>query len=110
MERCDGYDKVMQRLGVGFISRMLSSLMKPILIIRNVGNSYYGIRREGKVKSIESFFKLGEKFKEVTPDYREVMSIIFMENGIMRHEQLGPGKPVHIKRMIVGEGALHVVG
>ena len=103
LEIGEGHEEVMKRLGVNYMARKMSHLMKPTLYIRDVGNSYYGIRREGCIKSIESFFKLGERFNEVTPDYREVISIIFIKNGIMKHEQLGPGAPVHIERVIIGD-------
>ncbi|MTV28711.1 lipocalin/fatty-acid binding family protein, partial [Nitriliruptoraceae bacterium ZYF776] len=102
MEKSEGFDKIMERLGVDFVTRKMGNLMKPSLIISDLGDGKYNMRSESKFKTTEFTFKLGEKFKEVTPDSREVMSLITVENGVLKQEQVGKGKTTYIDRVIEG--------
>lgn len=102
MEKSEGFDKIMERLGVDFVTRKMGNLMKPSLIVSDLGDGKYKMRSESKFKTTEFTFKLGEKFKETTPDSREVMSLITLENGVLKQEQVGKDKTTYIDRVIEG--------
>nr|AAK51437.1 fatty acid binding protein [Echinococcus granulosus] len=102
MEKSEGFDKIMERLGVDFVTRKMGNLVKPNLIVTDLGGGKYKMRSESTFKTTECSFKLGEKFKEVTPDSREVTSLITVENGVMKHEQDDKTKVTYIERVVEG--------
>uniref|UniRef100_A0A0R3TWQ4 FABP domain-containing protein n=1 Tax=Rodentolepis nana TaxID=102285 RepID=A0A0R3TWQ4_RODNA len=102
MEKSEGFDDVMKCLGVGFINRKLGNTMKPNFVVESLGDGRYRMKSESTVKTTEFICRLGEEFTEITPDGREVRSIITIENGVMKHVQKGDGKVTYIDREIEG--------
>ncbi|CDS38171.1 Fatty acid-binding -like protein 2 [Echinococcus granulosus] len=102
MEKSEGFDKIMERLGVDYFTRKMGNMMKPNLIISDLGDGRYNMRSESKFKTSEFSFKLGEQFKEVTPDSREVMSMLTVEDGVLKQEQVGKDKTTYIDRVVDG--------
>ena len=103
MESSEGFDKIMERLGVNFITRKAGNLMRPTLVVQDLGNGCYCMRSESTVKTTECTFRVGEKFKETTPDGRVVTSLITLENGVMKQDQVDDKKTTHIERVIDGD-------
>ncbi|KAH9279384.1 Fatty acid-binding -like protein 1 [Echinococcus granulosus] len=102
MEKSEGLEDVMERLKVDMQLRKMATSLKPDLIISDLGDGKYSMRLDSPSIKSECSFKLGEKFKEMTPDKREVSSLITLENGVMKQEQVGEDITVHIERVVEG--------
>ncbi|VDM35194.1 unnamed protein product [Hydatigera taeniaeformis] len=101
-ESSEDFDKIMERLKVNPELRKMGNTIKPNFIISDMGGGKYNMRLESSVKIIDTTFKLGEKFKEVTPDSREVTSLITLDHNVLKQEQVGPDRTVYIDREVDG--------
>nr|ABO93626.3 fatty acid binding protein a [Mesocestoides vogae] len=101
LEKSKHFDEVMQKLGVGFLTRQAGKLAKPTLIVSCLGDGKYKMRSESTFKNTEFEFKLGEEFKEETPDGRTVQSTITLDGDTLKQVQVGE-KTTYIDRVIEG--------
>ncbi|KAL7053849.1 hypothetical protein AAHC03_026773 [Spirometra sp. Aus1] len=100
LQTSEGFDEVMARLGVGFITRKAGNAMKPTLTISKNGDKYT-MKSSSTFKTSEFTFHLGEPFEEVTPDGRTVESTITMDGDVMKQVQVGD-KTTYITRTLDG--------
>ncbi|VDM00488.1 unnamed protein product [Schistocephalus solidus] len=101
LQTSEGFDEVMARLGVGFITRKAGNAMKPTLTISKTGDKYT-MKTTSTFKTCEFTFTLGEPFQEVTPDGRTVESTITMDGNVMNQVQVGD-KTTYITRTLDGD-------
>lgn len=102
METSENFDKVMECLGVGYLTRKAGNVMKPNFIVKDLGDGRYQLKSESTFKTTESTFRIGEEFPETTPDGREVKSTITIEGGVMKQVQKGDKKDTFIDRVVEG--------
>lgn len=99
LETSEGFDEIMQRLGVGFLLRKAGNAMKPTVTISKTGDDTYSMKTASTFKTTEFTFKLGEPFEETTPDGRVVKSTINMDESVMNQIQVSD-KTTYITRVI----------
>ncbi|CAF0852663.1 unnamed protein product [Adineta steineri] len=76
----ENLDEFMKELGVGWAMRMAAKGAKPRLIISE-NNGKWNIKSESTFKTVSYDFTPGIEFNEVTPDGREVTTIINFEGN-----------------------------
>nr|ADZ72849.1 fatty acids and retinol binding protein isoform 2 [Taenia solium] len=99
MTSSEGFDRVMARLGVDFLTRKAGNAAKPVIKLSEVedgGDSKtYCLKTISGFRSSEVRFRLQEPFLETTLDGRKVKTVISLEkdeaNGrwILRQCQVG---------------------
>ncbi|VDO02701.1 unnamed protein product [Rodentolepis nana] len=109
IEKSEGFDAIMERLGVNLLKRKAGNAMKPKWIVTDLGDGRYQMKSESVVKTTEFTFRVGEEFQETTPDGREVKSLITFDGPTMRQVQIGDGKTTQIDRSISGDKLTTVV-
>ncbi|VUZ52025.1 unnamed protein product [Hymenolepis diminuta] len=109
IEKSEGFDDIMERLGVNFITRKAGNKMKPNWIVKDLGDGRYLMRSESIIKTTEFTFRIGEEFQEKTPDGREVMSTITFDGSVMKQVQVGEKKTTYIERSISGNTLTTIV-
>ncbi len=102
METSEGFNEIMQRLGVGFISRKAGNSMKPTVTVTKLDDEKYRMKSASTFKTTEFTFTLGEEFEETTPDGRKVKSTITMDGNVMKQVQVAD-KTTYIDRSIEGD-------
>nr|CDS27711.1 fatty acid binding protein FABP2 [Hymenolepis microstoma] len=109
IEKSEGFDEIMERLGVNLIKRKAGNKMKPNWIVNDLGDGRYQMKSESIIKTTEFTFRIGEEFQETTPDGREVKSLITFDGPVMKQVQVGNGKTTHIERSISGDKLITTV-
>ncbi|XP_063155492.1 fatty acid-binding protein, adipocyte-like [Candoia aspera] len=94
------FDDYMKELGVGFATRKIAGIAKPIVVISCNGDAIT-IKTESSFKNSEISFKFGEQFDETTADDRKVKSVVTLDDGSLNQVQKWDGKETIIKRKIV---------
>nr|XP_032836004.1 fatty acid-binding protein, brain-like [Petromyzon marinus] len=72
------FDSYMKAIGISFAVRKIGNMTKPIQEIISDGENVT-IKNMSSFKNTEVVCKLGEEFKEMTADGREVQSVISMQ-------------------------------
>ncbi|VDN45609.1 unnamed protein product [Dibothriocephalus latus] len=98
LDHSDGFDEIMGRLGVNFVTRKAGNTMKPTMTITKEGD-HYKMVSSSTFKTTGFEFKLGEPFTETTPDGRKVTSTITMVGNMMKQIQVGD-KTTEIERRV----------
>ncbi|VDN14625.1 unnamed protein product [Dibothriocephalus latus] len=101
LDHSDGFDEIMGRLGVNFVTRKAGNTMKPTMTITKEGD-HYKMVSSSTFKTTGFEFKLGEPFTETTPDGRKVTSTITMVGDMMKQIQVGD-KTTEIERRVDGD-------
>jgi len=76
----ENFDKYLERLGVGFMTRKIANTAKPDVEFIIQGDQWT-FKTISSVKNIELKFKLNEEFEETTGDGRQLKTTITLENG-----------------------------
>ncbi|XP_021080937.1 fatty acid-binding protein, adipocyte [Mesocricetus auratus] len=98
----ENFDDYMKEVGVGFATRKVAGMAKPIMII-SMNGDVITIRTESTFKNTEMSFKLDQEFDEITADDRKVKSIITLDGGALVQVQKWDGKSSTIKRKREGD-------
>jgi len=92
MTSWENYEDFLQKLGVSLLLRKLATLGTPIVEVTE-NNGEWNIRRTTtifyrlvKLRAVDFKFRIGERFDEVTPDKREVSSIVTVDGNKFIHK------------------------
>jgi fatty acid-binding protein 3 len=92
MTSWENYAEFLQKLGVSLLLRKLATLGTPIVEVSE-SNGEWNIRRTTtifyrlvKLRAVDFKFRIGERFDEVTPDKREVSSIVTVDGNKFIHK------------------------
>ncbi|VDD76053.1 unnamed protein product [Mesocestoides corti] len=116
MVSSEGFDQVMIRLGVDYLTRKTGNAIKPVIKIERHPDlpDTFTLQTINTFRSTLVQFKLGEPFLETTVDGRKVKTVITLEKSehggswILRQCQVGD-KVADIERRLVGSNEMHVV-
>ncbi len=99
----ENFEPLMQALGVNAITRKAGNATKPTVTFSAVAGEEgtYCMKTASTFKNSEFQFKLGVEFDEKTLDGRNVKSTITIENGQMKHVNVGT-KVTNITRSVEG--------
>ena len=88
----EGYENVLKALNVGFMLRQAALASTPIMTISEAGGRW-SIITKTSMKSLETNFRLGEEFEEVTTDGRKCKTTVIMEGNkmITNQKAINPG-------------------
>ncbi|KAM3179852.1 hypothetical protein ACTXT7_017467 [Hymenolepis weldensis] len=100
LEKSCGFSEVLRHLGVKEDLLKGADDAKTTIEISDLHDGQYKFHCENQAKDSEGVFSLGKPFTESTPDGRTVTSTITVDNGVMKHEQVGEGKTMSILRTI----------
>ncbi|CDS38180.1 Fatty acid-binding -like protein 2 [Echinococcus granulosus] len=99
MTSSEGFDRVMTRLGVDFLTRKAGNAAKPVIKLSEVKEGAepktYCLKTINAFRSTEVQFRLQEPFLETTPDGRKVKTVISLEKDeadgkwVLRQCQVG---------------------
>ncbi|VDM30607.1 unnamed protein product [Hydatigera taeniaeformis] len=99
MTSSEGFDRVMARLGVDFLTRKAGNAAKPMIKLTEVNDGAepktYCLKNINTFRSTEVQFRLQEPFLETTPDGRKVKTVISLEKDdadgkwVLRQCQVG---------------------
>ncbi len=120
MVTSEGFDRVMTRLGVDYITRKAGNAIKPVINIAQMENSSdtYTLKTVNTFRTTEVIFKLEQPFLETTVDGRRVKTVITLERGtedgsvgpmILKQCQVGD-KVTDIERRLIVEDLMLTVG
>uniref|UniRef100_A0A0X3PUC2 Fatty acid-binding protein homolog 1 n=1 Tax=Schistocephalus solidus TaxID=70667 RepID=A0A0X3PUC2_SCHSO len=101
LDHSEGFDEVMSRLGVNFVTRKAGNTLKPTVTVTKEGD-HYKMVTASTFKTCQFEFKLGEPFEETTLDGRKVTSTVTLEGDVMKQVQVGD-KTTEIERRIDGD-------
>ncbi|XP_046875806.1 fatty acid-binding protein, heart [Hypomesus transpacificus] len=101
LKETKNFDEYMKALGVGFATRQVGGMTKPITIIAVEGD-VVTLKTQSTFKNTEISFKMGEEFDETTADDRKVKSLITLDGGKMVHVQKWDGKETTLVREVSG--------
>ncbi|KAM4704859.1 myelin P2 protein-like [Rhinophrynus dorsalis] len=96
----DDFNKYMEAVGVGAITRTAACALKPDLIISRNADDVWTVRTESTFKNSEFSFKCGEEFDECTADGRKTKTTVTLENGVLKQKQKWNGKESVITREV----------
>ncbi|VDO12653.1 unnamed protein product [Rodentolepis nana] len=100
LEKSQGFAELLKHLGVKQeLLEIADSTINTIEILE-LPQGQYKFHCENKVQNSDDVFYLGKEFQEKTPDGRTPTSTITVDNGVMKHEQVGGGQTVLILRTI----------
>jgi len=92
MTSWENYEEFLQKLGVSLLLRKLATLGTPIVEVSEFEGEW-NIRRTTtifyrlvKLRAVDFRFRIGETFDEVTPDKREVSSIVTVDGNKFIHK------------------------
>lgn len=92
MTSWENYEDFLQKLGVSLLLRKLATLGTPIVEVSEKDGEW-NIRRTTtifyrliKLRAVDFRFRIGERFDEITPDKREVSSVVTVEGNKFIHE------------------------
>merc|ERR1712168_1645918 len=93
MTSWENYADFLEKLGVPLLLRKLATMGTPIVeVTYNEETETWNISRTStifytliKLRSVDFKFKLNEEFDEVTPDKRDVRSIVTVEGDSFKH-------------------------
>jgi hypothetical protein len=92
MTSWENYEDFLQKLGVSLLLRKLATLGTPIVEVTE-NNGEWNIRRTTtifyrlvKLRAVDFKFRIGERFDEVTPDKRDVSSIVTVDGNKFIHK------------------------
>ena len=118
MTSSDGFDAVMERLGVDFITRKTGNLIKPVIKLTEVQDAdmpgTYNLKTINTLRTTEVQFRLQEPFLETTVDGRKVKSVITLERAdvegdyILKQCQVGD-KVAEIERRLESPDIMQTV-
>ncbi len=99
----ENFEPLMQALGVNAITRKAGNATKPTVTFSAVAGEEgtYSMKTTSTFKNSEFNFKLGVEFDEKTLDGRRVKSTITIEDGHMKHINVGD-KITEITRTVDG--------
>ncbi|VDM00489.1 unnamed protein product [Schistocephalus solidus] len=106
LDRSDGFDAIMQRLGVNAFTRKAGNTMTPKLIISTWGEGYCA-ECVSEFKKTGLDFKLSEPYVEMMPGGRRVKSASALGGNVMNQVQFGE-KTAPVDRFI-NDGMLKMV-
>lgn len=93
MTSWENYEEFLRKLGVNFLLRKLATMGIPIVEVTESEDGEWNIRRtttvffkKVKLRAVDFKFRIGEEFDEVTPDRREVRSIVTVDGNSFIHE------------------------
>ena len=118
MTSSEGFDAVMTRLGVDFLTRKAGNLVKPVVKITEVQDDAppgtYRIKTINTFRTTEVQFQLQEPFLETTAEGRKVKTVISLEKGdtdgdwILKQCQVGD-KVTEIERRLENPDVMQTV-
>jgi len=76
----DNFDKYLEKLGVGFMTRKIANSAKPDVEFIINGDTWT-FKTISSVRNLEVTFQLNKEFEETTGDGRKVMTTFTLENG-----------------------------
>jgi len=92
MTSWENYEDFLEKLGVKLLLRKLATLGTPIVEVTEE-NGEWNIRRTTtifyrlvKLRAVDFKFRIGERFDEVTPDKREVSSVVTVDGNKFIHK------------------------
>merc|ERR1711923_403529 len=93
MTSWENYAEFLEKLGVPLLLRKLATMGTPLVeVLYDEATEEWNISRTStifyrliKLRSVDFKFKLDEEFDEVTPDKREVTSIVTVEGDTFKH-------------------------
>ncbi|VDL57319.1 unnamed protein product [Hymenolepis diminuta] len=100
LEKSCGLSEVLRQLGVKEDLLKAPDDTKNTIEILDLHDGQYKFHCGNQVKDTDHVFSLGKPFTESTPDGRTVTSTITVDDGVMKHEQVGDGKTTSIVRTI----------
>ncbi|XP_043854259.1 fatty acid-binding protein, brain-like [Dromiciops gliroides] len=93
------FDEYTKALGVGFATRQVGNVTKPIVIISQEGDKVV-IGTQSTFKNTEISFHLGEEFDETIPDDRNGKSVLSLDDDTRVHVPKWDGKETNFVREI----------
>ncbi|KAG8335541.1 fatty acid-binding protein, muscle-like [Homalodisca vitripennis] len=84
----ENFDEIMKILGVGYVTRNLGKLAKPVMELSE-DNGVYTLTSESTFRNTITKFKIGEEFDDETPDGRKVRSTFTQEKNKLIQVQRG---------------------
>lgn len=99
MERSEGFNEVMERLGVSLLVRKTANASHPRIEFSQK-DEVFTMKTLSTFKTTEVSFQLGVTFDEKTIDGRNVKSTITMDASTMKQVQEGEGKTTFTTRSI----------
>jgi len=87
MDSSENFDKYMEAVGIGFVTRKMANSTKPTHVFIANPDGSYTLRAESAVKNQEQKFRLNEEFEEHTPDGRNAKSTLRLEDGKLIQDQ-----------------------
>jgi len=76
----DNFDKYLEKLGVGFMTRKIANSAKPDVQFIINGDTWT-FKTISSVRNLEVTFQLDKEFEETTGDGRKVLTTFTLENG-----------------------------
>lgn len=92
MTSWENYEDFLQKLGVGVLLRKLATLGTPIVEVSeedgewNIRRTTTVFYRMIKLRAVDFKFRIGERFDEITPDKRDVSSIVTVDGNKFIHK------------------------
>ncbi|KAM3171501.1 hypothetical protein ACTXT7_016501 [Hymenolepis weldensis] len=104
----EGFDRIMERLGLDYITRKAGNVIKPVIKITEVTDrpGTYNLKTINTFRSTEVQFQLQEPFLETTVDGRKVKTIFTLEHGetegdwVLRQCQVGDKVTDYERRLL----------
>lgn len=97
----ENFDEFMKAMGVNIVLRKAGALSKPVVEIKQDGETYI-LKTTTTFKTSEIKFKLGEEFEETRMDGSMCKTTITLEDGKLIQKQSGD-KEVTIIREVEGD-------
>lgn len=112
----EGFDRIMERLGLDYITRKAGNVIKPVIKISEVPDrpGTYSFKTINTFRSTEVQFQLQEPFLETTVDGRKVKTIFTLEHGetegdwVLRQCQVGE-KVTDYDRSLIDKNTMKTV-
>lgn len=98
----DNFDAVMEALDVGIFKRKMGNLAKPVMELTEE-DGVYTLSSKTFFKDFSLRFRIGEEFDEITPDEREVRSVVTQDRNVLTHVQKGDKEVVTIREFTPDE-------
>jgi len=92
MTSWENYEDFLQKLGVSLLLRKLATMGTPIVEVSecdgewNISRTTTIFYKLVKLRSVDFKFRIGQTFDEVTPDKREVRSVVTVEGNKFIHK------------------------